>query len=328
MRTERAPIGKSSRRRLICDREKVGAASTWALSDRIDQYLDYVYNEKGLSKNTLLAYQRDLSAFASWLGSKNTQITRQQIAAYLTELRHQRRAPATITRSLATLRGWFEWQKVAGCIDKDPCELLQNPSRAKRLPQVLTTSEMTTLIDSAITNREKLIVELLYSSGLRVSELTHLNWSDVSFGQGSVRCFGKGSKERIVPVNPPALEALNNYLEERKQLESRTNFANQPVLLDRRGKRISRLAIWQILKRLAQSARLSKSFSPHTLRHSFATHLLENGADLRSVQELLGHASVVTTQLYTHLSRGHLRKVYQAAQLSFQTEPSGAMIKI
>lgn len=328
MRTRRTSIGKSSRHKSFSDHKNIGAASTWTLPYRIDQYLDYVYNEKGLAKNTLLAYQRDLSAFALWLGSENTQITRQQIAAYLTELRHQRRAPATVTRSLATLRGWFEWQKVSGCIDKDPCELLQNPSRAKRLPQVLTTKEMTAVIDSAVTIREKVIVELLYSSGLRVSELTHLNWSDVSFGQGSIRCFGKGSKERIVPVNAHALEALKNYLEARKQLDSKTNFANQPVLLDRRGKRITRLAVWQILKRLAQSAHLSKKFSPHTLRHSFATHLLENGADLRSVQELLGHASVVTTQLYTHLSRGHLRRVYQAAQLSFQTEPSGAMIKI
>jgi integrase/recombinase XerD len=327
MRTERAAIGKS-KRRPFCGDQNVGAAWPLTLSGQIAQYLDYVYSEKGLSKNTLMAYRRDLSAFAAWLGSENTQITRQQIAAYLSELRHQRRAPATISRNLATLRGWFEWRKVSGSIEKDPCELLQNPSRAKRLPQVLTTNEMTALINSAVTNREKVIVELLYSSGLRVSELTHLNWSDVSFGQASIRCFGKGAKERIVPVNTPALQALKNYLEERKQPDGKTNFASQPILLDRKGKRITRLAVWQILKRLAQSANVGKKFSPHTLRHSFATHLLENGADLRSVQELLGHASVVTTQLYTHLSRGHLRKVYQAAQLSFQTEPSGAMIKI
>jgi integrase/recombinase XerD len=297
------------------------------MRERIDQYLDYVYNEKRLSKNTLIAYKRDLSAFSAWLGADTPQITRQQIAAYLTDLRQQRRAPATTNRNLATLRGWFAWLKVTGCIDKDPCELLQNPTRARRLPQVLTPSEMTSVIDSAITTREKVIVELLYSSGLRVSELAHLNWSDISFGQGSIRCFGKGSKERIVPVNHPALEVLKNYLEERQKLDNETNFANQPVVLNRRGGRITRLAVWQILKRLALSARLGKKFSPHTLRHSFATHLLENGADLRSVQELLGHASVVTTQLYTHLSRGHLRKAYQAAQHSFQSEPNGTMIK-
>jgi integrase/recombinase XerD len=300
---------------------------TSPLEIQIGQYLDYVYNERGLSKNTLIAYRQDLSAFLCWMRSlpaENPSITRQLVTSYLSELREQGRSPGTVGRTLASLRGWCEWMQGTGSMESDPCELLQNPHRSKHLPQVLSQSEVTRLMTAAKTNRERVIVELLYGSGLRVSELTRLNWADVSFAQGSILCFGKGSKERIVPVSSPALSALQAYREERRSSgqssEGPANLGKKPLLLDRSGRRITRLAIWQILKRLALDGGLAKKFSPHTLRHSFATHLLENGADLRSVQELLGHASVVTTQLYTHLSRGHLRKAYHAAQDSFRSE--------
>ena len=162
--------------------------------------------------------------------------------------------------------------------------------------------------------RERVAVELLYGAGLRVSELVRLNWSDISLGQGYVRCFGKGSKERVVPIGSMASEALRTY---RAGIgpENKTNLrTGQPVFCNRKGKRLSRLVVWQIIKRLAAKAGITKKLSPHTLRHSFATHLIENGADLRAVQELLGHTSVVTTQLYTHVSRVHLRRAYESAQ--------------
>jgi integrase/recombinase XerD len=288
-------------------------------SESISGYLDYVYREKGLAKNTLLAYQRDLIAFGVWLRKRNTEMTRQEISIYLSELNKKGRKPATIGRVLASLRGWFEWQKATGLIGQDPCETLHNPRRVRKLPQVLTPDEVTALLKSAESTREKAIVELLYGAGLRVSELVRLNWSDISLSQRQVRCFGKGSKERLVPLGVPAVTCLEALAGDEKLKYPGKNSQARPVLLDRSNRRITRLAVWQILKRLAKSAGFSKNLSPHTLRHTFATHLLENGADLRSVQELLGHANVVTTQLYTHLSRSHLRKAYQSAQEVFRT---------
>lgn len=191
---------------------------------------------------------------------------------------------------------------------------MQNPQKAKRLPQVLTPAEVAALIRVSNKPRERVAVELLYGAGLRVSELVNLNWSDISLSQGYLRCFGKGSKERVVPIGSMANEALKSYKAEIGP-EKKTNLRmGQPIFCNRQGKRLSRLVVWQIIKRLASKAGITKKLSPHTLRHSFATHLIENGADLRAVQELLGHTSVVTTQLYTHISRAHLRRAYESAQ--------------
>lgn len=283
---------------------------------RLEEYLEFVFREKGLSKNTLLAYKSDLTAYKSWSCHNFSPSEKGVIARYLVSLRSQGKTASTVARNLASLRSWFSWQKATGLIDRDPCESLENPQKARRLPQVLSPQEVSALIAAADHPRDTLIVELLYGAGLRVSELVRLNWSDLSLNQGYLRCFGKGSKERIVPIGTKAVEALKAYkvqLKEQKKPQSRTA---QPLLCDRQGKRLNRLVVWQIIKRLGLRAGIHKKLSPHTLRHSFATHLIENGADLRAVQELLGHASVVTTQLYTHLSRGHLRRAYEAAQQS------------
>ena len=279
----------------------------------LNEYLDFVYREKGLSRNTLLAYRSDLIAFASWSEKAGNNGGR-EIARYLVWLRSQGKSPSTVARNLASLRSWFGWQKALGLIEKDPCDSLQNPQRAKRLPQVVTPAEVAAMIQVAANPRERVAIELLYGGGLRVSELVRLNWSDLSLNQGYVRCFGKGSKERVVPIGRQAIEALKAYKDMLGQNSKTRTQPGQPLLGDRRGKRLSRLVVWQIIKRLARRARINKKLSPHTLRHSFATHLIENGADLRTVQELLGHASVVTTQLYTHVSRGHLRRAYESAQ--------------
>lgn len=327
------------------------------LAELLEDYLNFVSYERSLSKNTLLAYKRDLSAFIRWLPDTAASIDRHCVIRYLTQLKAQGHKPASIARVLASLRGWFSWQRGLGIISGDPSELLHNPQKRKSLPQVLTPAEIEAMIAAAANARERLIVELLYGAGLRVSELVRLDMKDILQSEGSVKCFGKGSKERVVPIGTKATAALTEYLSELKQTNiepepetvsarrrqkagsarpvgrprkpaaqsiatTRTPGRSVPLLRDRQGKRLSRLVIWQIVKRLAANADVSKKLSPHTLRHSFATHLLENGADLRAVQELLGHSNVVTTQLYTHVSRGHLRRAYESAQQFFARQPA------
>jgi integrase/recombinase XerD len=281
------------------------------------KYLDYIYRERGLSINTVNAYRRDINAFIHWFPDEK-EPTRQDIVRYLVHLKTQGTSPTSTARVLASLRGWFAWQKAFGLLQSDPCELITNPQQAKKLPQVLTPDEIERILKVANENRDRAILEFLYGSGLRVSELVNLDLKDVSLSSGTVKCFGKGSKERMVPIGKLAINAIENFLTERRN-EGQTLNGRSPLFVDKQGKRIKRLAIWQIVKRLAKRAEIHKELSPHTLRHSFATHLLENGADLRAVQELLGHASVVTTQLYTHISKGHLKRAYENAQQSFRS---------
>lgn len=298
-----------------------GSAS---LSDALRDYLRHIKHERGLSDNTVLAYRSDLIAFVKWLKG-NESPTRHDIARYISGQKAAGQSAATTTRILASLRGWFAWQRVVGVRQTDPCDGFQSPQKAKHLPQVLTPDEVTRMLAVCEKSRDRLIVELLYGAGLRVSELTKLDLKDINMSQGYIRCVGKGSKERIVPFGSLAMNALKDYLSESKahnkqHIPARGAAKPAPLLLDQSNKRLSRIVVWQIIKRLARKAGVQKNLSPHSLRHSFATHLLEGGADLRSVQELLGHSSVVTTQLYTHLSRSHLRKAYQSAQQSFEAQ--------
>jgi integrase/recombinase XerD len=342
-------------------------------SKHLRSYIEYITRDRSLSINTQLAYKRDLSAFAEFcLAANLREIQRSDVTRFLVSLKAKGQKPASLSRSLACLRGFFAWQKDSGLLKTDPTEGLSNPQKAKLLPQVLSQDEVNRLFAAATRARDRLIIELLYGSGLRVSELVGLDRKDINLSQNYLRCFGKGSKERIVPFGAKALQALQEHLKEQaeeqaeklaeeqallaaqaavkkrgrpknssrrvQRLElieaasgtradgkvknsrklSHSHVRVQPLLLGLDGKRLTRLVVWQIIKRLSITAGITKKLSPHTLRHSFATHLLENGADLRAVQELLGHASVVTTQLYTHVSRGHLRKAYQSAQQAFQ----------
>lgn len=299
-----------------------------ALSQALDDYLAHLKKERGLSDNTLKAYSNDIRGFVNWIPAETVEPARHQLVLYLSHLRSIGQKPNSVARTLSSLRGWFIWQKESKRLASDPCETLQNPQTQKRLPHVLTVNEVSALLAAADRQRDRAIVELLYGAGLRVSELAGLNRFDINFSQGQLRCTGKGAKERIVPVGRQAIEAVNEYLaqtptktvHETAQVArnpKRRIRAAEPLFVNRQGKRLSRLVIWQIVKRLARRANIQKRLSPHTLRHSFATHLLENGADLRTVQELLGHSNVVTTQLYTHLSRQHLRMAYQSAQEKF-----------
>lgn len=311
----------------------------------LNRYIDYVRSEKSLSVNTQMAYQRDLLSFINWQKTRQKQSTsRQDLQQYIGYLRQRGQKTSSIIRAIASLRGWFAWQKTTGIVAEDPLEAMHNPVRAKKLPAVLSKDEVEKMIEAAQSSRDKLIIELLYGAGLRVSELVGLDVKDVNLSQSYVRCLGKGSKERIVPIGRQALVCVQDYMKELKDSDStpgdtkskttdagsetprKTRALTQvkhvvrPLFRDRVGNRLSRLVVWQVVKRLAKKAGVEKTLSPHTLRHSFATHLIENGADLRSVQELLGHANIVTTQLYTHVSRGHLRKAYDQAQGAFVSE--------
>lgn len=319
------------------------------LEREFKSYLDYVQYERALSQNTLAAYRRDINAFLLWFqkarGSQATFPSRLDISDYLVYRRKKGDQPSSCARTLASLRGWFGWLKNSGMAATDPCDAVHNPQKAKRLPTVLSTNEITRMLKAAASAREIAILEMLYAGGLRVSELIGLNKEDVNFDQGFVRCLGKGQKERIVPIGKAAVSALRFYMEEekiaqevaekkkqsapakrgrkssserdRQYCQQNQDPMKEPVFRDSHSQRLSRLVVWQTIKRIANRAAVTKDLSPHTLRHSFATHLLENGADLRSVQELLGHTSVVTTQLYTHVSRQHLKKAYDSAQSQF-----------
>lgn len=313
-----------------------------------EKYLRYLLKERGLSPNTGAAYNNDISAFIAWTAeNKLCPTARTTLTRYLQFIKSEGLQASTLARRLATLRGWFDWQKTNQSIAQDPTEGIMNPKLARHLPKILSTTEITNLVACASSPREELIVELLYGAGLRVSELISLCINEVNINHGYVRCVGKGSKERIVPIGKTAINAIKKYMDAEQRFhpkEADETQANKrkrgrprikkplqqsparrgkgsaapsspPLLADRKGKALSRLVVWQTIKRLAERARIRKAPSPHTLRHSFATHLLENGADLRVVQELLGHSSIVTTQLYTHISRKHLKKAYQNAQL-------------
>jgi|AGTN01.2.fsa_nt_gi Site-specific recombinase XerD len=325
------------------------------------EYLDFLGLERSLSKNTIVAYDRDIQAFIVWYRKEFDESipARGSIQSYLLQLKSLGQKPTSTARTLASLRGWFSWLVDSGFIAADPCDAVSNPQLGHTLPTVLTQNEVERILDQCKVPRDRAIVELLYAGGLRVSELVGLDIQDVNLEQGHVRCLGKGRKERIVPIGKAAISALREFLSnnqratisgaeaagtvgngtqktklvgkiERPRKRGRPKLnkkatkplevnrpTKNPLFRDSAGSRLSRLVVWQSIKRLAKAAGIVRNMSPHTLRHSFATHLLENGADLRSVQELLGHASVVTTQLYTHVSRNHLKKAYESAQSHF-----------
>jgi integrase/recombinase XerD len=273
----------------------------------ISQYLEYLELEKGLSANTIDAYRRDLYDFV--LNSQEvSNINRNYINLYIRTLKEQNLAPTTVTRKVASIRGFFKWTASMNLLEKNPASTLEQPKIPHKLPKVISLKEIEDILRSDLTPIQFVIIELLYSCGLRVSELTNLKINDIDINSKYVRCFGKGSKERIIPIGLKAVEALKNYYPERDLLIKKFNLSSKKLLISDTGKTISRYDIYHFIN--ARGKIIHKSISPHTLRHSFATHLLENGADLRVVQELLGHSDVSTTQLYTHISKKRLKEVY------------------
>lgn len=275
----------------------------------LSTYLEYLELEKGLSINSVDAYRRDLLGFMEFLQSKEfTDITRRDISSYIKKLKDDKFAQTSILRKIASLRGFFKWACVSGVTVSNPTLALEQPKLAKKLPRVLNISEIETLLNEKLTLTEKLTMELLYSCGFRVSELVNLKINDIELSSKYIRCFGKGSKERIVPIGETAKQILEEYLEYRVMLLDKYNNSSKKLIILDSGREVTRQDVYKFIRK--QGEKLNKRISPHTLRHTFATHLIENGADLRIVQELLGHSDVATTQLYTHISKKRLKEVY------------------
>ena len=273
----------------------------------IAQYLEYLELEKGLSQNTLDAYRRDLSEFA--LNNDNINlIDRMKINSHIKSLREKNLSSTSIIRKIASIRGFFKWAFSTGIISKNPASTLEQPKTPQRLPKVVSIKEIEDMLHNNLTPLEHVIMELLYSCGLRVSELVNMKISDIDLSSKYVRCLGKGSKERIIPMGEIAKKAINDYLPRRDFIIKKYGLKTKNLLILDSGRLITRQDVYTFIHN--QGKLIHKNISPHTLRHSFATHLLENGADLRVVQELLGHSDVSTTQLYTHISKKRLKEVY------------------
>jgi len=279
----------------------------------LSEYLEYLSVERGLSSNTEQAYRRDIIFFVNFLEKSTVNdfdsITKSVINSYIRELRNLKYSPTTIVRKTAALRGWFKWLSANELIEHDPTVSLEGLKLSRYLPKVLSINEINALFSFSLSSLQKAVIELLYAAGLRVSELSGLNLSNVNLTQGYVRCFGKGSKERLVPIGGSAKRAIDSYLKERNIVIAKEKLKTQALFIGNNG-RITRQEIYVLVKDMGKL--INKNITPHTLRHSFATHMLENGADLRVVQELLGHSSVATTQLYTHISKKRLKEVYFA----------------
>lgn len=272
----------------------------------LSEYLENIEIEKGLSANSIEAYGRDIESFIKFIDNKNlNEISRIDLYNFIKNLKTKNYAPTSITRKIASLKGWFRWLKINEKIKTDPAISIESPKIPQKLPKVISISDINKIFSSELNIMEKAIFELLYGCGLRVSELTSLEIKNIDLNSKFLRCFGKGSKERIVPIGEKAKMALSKYIELRNLLP---NNKSTFLFINKKGIKISRQEVYLLSKKLGNI--IEKKISPHVFRHSFATHLLENGADLRIVQELLGHSSVSTTQLYTHVSKKHLKDVY------------------
>lgn len=278
----------------------------------LSEYLEFLEVEKGLSENTIEAYRRDLSDFLRFCETSGIEdinaVRRTELNTYILKLHDENFTAATVVRKIASLRGYFKWLCVNDIIKTDPALTLEQPKLPKRLPKVMTVQEIEQILNQKLDELHALIVELLYGCGLRVSELANINMNDIDVKSKYLQCLGKGSKERIVPLGKKAVAALKKYLPVRDFNVKKNNVATTKLLVNENGRILTRQDIYEFIH--AQGEKIHKHISPHTLRHSFATHLLENGADLRIVQELLGHSDVSTTQLYTHVSKKRLKEVY------------------
>lgn len=287
------------------------------MDEQIAEFLYYLRYERHLSSNTVESYGRDLQDFFRFCHDNPNALARDSVIAYLEHLRGQSRASSTIARRLAALKAFYRYQVREELSDDDPTEFLLSPKQERRLPDVLSIAEVTKLIESPDTSktpglRDRAMLEVLYATGIRVSELCHLGVNDWWSDPPRIRCLGKGSKERYVPLGDLAIRYLADYVErERPQLLRKQD--SGMLFLNHRGEALTRQGFWKILKKYAGVAGIQKPITPHTIRHSFATHLLENGADLRAVQEMLGHQDISTTQIYTHVNANRLKPAYQAA---------------
>ena len=292
-----------------------------ALKDSIEDYLHFIKVERQLSDNTLQSYKRDLVAYARHIHDDQQilefdKVMREHILLYLDSLRSVGKSSKTISRQISSIRSFHQFLLREKVTNQDPTVHLEMPKKEQSLPKVLSIEEIDALLTAPSEEkpqgiRDIAILEMMYGSGMRISELIELNLEDVHMTMGFVRVFGKGGKERIIPLGRSAMLACANYLEHARPQLLGNAPKNDAFFITQRGKRFTRQGCWKIIKEYAAAANISKEITPHVLRHSFATHLIENGADLRAVQELLGHADISTTQIYTHVSKTRLSEVYK-----------------
>lgn len=279
---------------------------------QIIEYINYVEIERGLSKNTVDGYYRDLAAFFEYVKKPYKKIEKKDITNYIMYISKDKNSK-TVNRHIVSIRNYFKYLSRNGLISENPCDDIVGLKMPKTVPHVLNEDEINKLLDikceNALDYRNKAMLELMYSSGLRVSELLSLEVNDIDFEMNAVRCFGKGSKERIVPLDDIATIALKNYINVYRNTLLKNKSSNL-LFLNAHGNSLSRQGFFKILKEIVLEKGINKELSPHTIRHSFATHLINHGADLRSVQTLLGHENIKTTQIYTHISNNYVKEKY------------------
>lgn len=290
------------------------------MKEQIIDYLHYLTIERGLSQNTRKSYERDLEQYLTFLTEQHIKdwqaVDRVLILSFLQQLQQSGKSSATIIRMVSSLRRFHQFLRQERFTDHDPMQHIDSPKKQQKLPDTLSLSEVERLIETPDTKevlgiRDRAILEVMYATGLRVSELIGLQLKDLHLSMGLLQTTGKGDKERIVPLGDLAIQWIETYLEEARPFLTRKHPEESHLFVNNYGKQLSRQGIWKNLKALVRKAGITKNVTPHTLRHSFATHLLENGADLRTVQELLGHADISTTQIYTHITKKRMTEVYK-----------------
>jgi integrase/recombinase XerD len=288
------------------------------MENLIDQFLDYLSVERGLSGNTIESYSRDLRKYADFLKKRGiksvNESSRKDITSFMLKLKDSGLSANSISRNLVAIKVFYKFLTRERFIKDDPAAVLDSPKLWKKLPDVLTLNEVEKILAAPDNKdprqiRDKAALELMYATGMRVSEIINLKTEGINKDLGIVRCLGKGQKERIVPVGKSAMKAMDFYLQKARSrlLKNKTS----PYLfVTQQGRKMSRINFWKLIKKYTKLCRINKKITPHTLRHSFATHLLERGADLRVVQELLGHANISTTQIYTHINKDRLKSIH------------------
>ena len=295
------------------------------MEEFIKEFMDYLSVERGLSKNTLESYSRDLNKYTEYLKKRGIsnldRVKRPDIQDFMMELKEgkgkssQKLNSSSIARNLVAIKVFHRYLTSQRLLKEDVTSVIETPKLWKTLPDVLDEKEVVAILESPNTRlkqglRDKAMLELMYATGMRVSELVNLKLTDLHLDMGFVRCLGKGQKERVIPVGSKAKEAIQKYLEKARPKFLKKD-GSAALFLTRLGKPMSRQTFWMVIKHYVKDARIKKRVTPHTLRHSFATHLLQNGADLRIVQELLGHVNISTTQIYTHINKERLKQIHQ-----------------
>lgn len=289
------------------------------MKELVELFLNYLSVERGLSQNTILAYQSDLTKFISYLNKQSinsiNKTTRENITSYMWTQKEKDLSANSLSRGLAAIKVFYRFLLREKITSSDPTDMIESPKLWKRLPDTLSLEEIESLLNAPNIKdkqglRDRALLEVMYATGMRVSEVANLKIQDLNSDIGFVRCIGKGQKERIIPLGRRAIHFTDSYIrQDRPKLLKNKN--SQALFLSRLGERLSRQSIWKIIKIYAKKARIKKDIHPHILRHSFATHLLERGADLRAVQEMLGHSDISTTQIYTHIHKDRLKEIHK-----------------